>query len=74
MDSASVIGLALAISEGVERAEGEETRSTLEFPSAKTTHFSGMFDIRNSGAEVFLSEMARRFGITESREPTDGIS
>ena len=52
-DSVCDVCLALADSEGVEWTEGDEMRSTLEFPSVNTTHFAAMFNIGNSAVDEF---------------------
>ena len=73
-DSVCDVRLALAKSEGVEWTEGEEIRSTLKFPSAKTTHFAAMFNIGNSAVDEFARKAVRPFGITGSRESTAEVN
>ena len=68
LDSDGEIRLALVKSEGVELTEGDEMRSTLEFPSVNTTHFAAMFNIGNSAVDEFSQKVARQFGIIGSRE------
>ena len=73
-DSVCDVRLALVISDGGEWRGGEEMHSTLEFPSAKTTHFAAMFSIGNSAVDEFARKAVRPLGITGSRESTAEVN